>query len=61
MWMHRTITEDWQGERGYSWGLMGVQGRDNVDFAPALGAAKVKQCTPLWLVLCWVGDTSEGQ
>ena len=61
MWMHRTITEDWQGERGYFWGLVGVQGGDNIGFAPALGAAKVKQCTPLWLVLCWVGDTSEGQ
>lgn len=42
-------------------GLVGVQGGDNVDSAPALGAAKAKQCTAVWLVLCWRGDTSEGQ
>ena len=61
MWIHRTITEDWWEEKGCFWRLVGVQGGDNVDSAPALGAAKAKQCTALWLVLCWRGDTSEGQ
>lgn len=61
MWMHRTITEDWWEEKGCFWRLVGVQGGDNVDSAPALGATKAKECTALWLVLCWRGDTSEGQ
>ena len=61
MWMQRTITEDWREEKGCFWGLVEVQGGDNVDSAPTLGAAKVKQCTPLWLVIYWIGDTSEGQ
>ena len=61
MWMQRTITEDWQEEKGCFWGLVEVQGGDTVDSAPVLGAAKVKQCTPLWLVIYWMGDTSEGQ
>ena len=61
MWMHRTITENWWEEKGCFWRLVGVQGGDNVDSTPGLGAAKAKQYTPLWLVLCWMGDISEGQ
>ena len=61
MWMQRTIPEGWWEEKGCFWGLVEVQGGDNVDSAPTLGAAKVKQCTPLWLVIYWIGDTSEGQ
>ena len=55
MWMQRTVTEDWREEKGCFWGLVEVQGGDNVDSAPALGAAKAKQCTPFWLVIYWMG------
>ena len=37
MWMQRTIPEGWREEKGCFWGLVEVQGGDNVDSAPELG------------------------